>query len=187
MTRKFFGDEKIDPHCEEPLPARFVLLRHDWPEPHRDFILEWPGEQGQERLSTWALYPESPGEEAFSADRSTAGRAVPLAPHRADYLHYEGPVSGNRGQVSRECAGVIIRAERNERSGSTIVLRIEHMVRTIEGTLKIERAEVGDKTLSIPVGPPHERAAASGMVFSWAPTCSPRSVEEDSGTETQGR
>ncbi len=180
------GESKFEPRAVEPMPARFVLLRHDWPEPHRDFILEWPGEQGQERLSTWALYPEDLGGEAFPADRATAGRAVPLAPHRAAYLDYEGPVSGNRGQVRRECRGTVVRAEHENPARTMIMLRIEHRVGTIEGTLKIERAEAGDKTLMIPVGPPHERAAASGMVFSWAPTWSPRSVEEVRRTETQG-
>jgi hypothetical protein len=67
---------------------RFVILTHDWPFPHWDLLLE----QG-ETLACWRLLAE-PGR----------GRTVPaqrLADHRRLYLDYEGPVSGDRGEVRR--------------------------------------------------------------------------------------
>ena len=72
---------------------RFVILRHELPGPQRgpvhwDFMLQ----QG-ETLRTWAL-----------AELPSAGLEIPteaLADHRLAYLDYEGPVSGDRGSVSR--------------------------------------------------------------------------------------
>lgn len=67
--------------------ARFVVLRHDHPFLHWDFMLE-----KEARLRTWRLLqpPGGPGEI----------EARPLADHRLAYLDYEGPVSGNRGTVA---------------------------------------------------------------------------------------
>jgi hypothetical protein len=67
---------------------RFVVLRHDHPTLHWDFMLEVEG-----RLRTWRL------AEAPAAGREIS--AEPLADHRMRYLDYEGPVSGNRGEVRR--------------------------------------------------------------------------------------
>ena len=67
---------------------RFVVLTHDHPFPHWDFLLE-----DGEACRTWRLI-EEPG----------AGRTVPaeqIGDHRLHYLAYEGPVSGGRGTVSR--------------------------------------------------------------------------------------
>jgi hypothetical protein len=70
---------------------RFVLLEHDYPQLHWDFMLEWG-----DALRTWRLlaFPQPgqtvPAEASFD--------------HRRAYLDYEGPVSGNRGQVKR-CEG----------------------------------------------------------------------------------
>ena len=68
--------------------SRYVILEHDYPELHWDFMLEVGGS-----LRTWRL--------AFvpSLDESIA--ATPLGDHRIAYLDYEGPVSGNRGTVNR--------------------------------------------------------------------------------------
>jgi hypothetical protein len=72
---------------------RFVILRHELPgsqrgRVHWDFMLE----QG-EMLRTWALH-EEPGAGAEI-------RAEVLADHRALYLDYEGPISGDRGTLFR--------------------------------------------------------------------------------------
>lgn len=71
---------------------RFVVLAHDWPEPHFDLLIE-AGEQ----LRAWRLLSEPRA--------GTEVRAEPNAPHRRLYLDYEGPVSGGRGTVSRWDAG----------------------------------------------------------------------------------
>jgi hypothetical protein len=71
---------------------RFVILEHDWPARHWDLLLE-----AGPVLRAWRLLAE-PG----------AGVAVPAEPnadHRLLYLDYEGPVSGDRGCVSRCDAG----------------------------------------------------------------------------------
>lgn len=66
---------------------RFVVLAHDYPEPHFDFMLEDNGV-----LLTWRI-PEWPPEA------QTRIPAVRLPDHRVDYLTYQGPVSQNRGSV----------------------------------------------------------------------------------------
>ncbi|MBI3866063.1 MAG: hypothetical protein HY290_29650 [Planctomycetia bacterium] len=65
---------------------RFVLLSHDHPFPHWDFMLE-----KEAALRTWRLL-KSPAE-------CPAMDAEPLPDHRLAYLDYEGPVTSNRGTV----------------------------------------------------------------------------------------
>jgi hypothetical protein len=66
---------------------RFVVLTHDHPELHWDFMLE-----NEATLRTWRLArpPDETGPIAADA----------IADHRLAYLEYEGPVSGSRGTVS---------------------------------------------------------------------------------------
>jgi hypothetical protein len=69
---------------------RFVILRHDSPRgEHFDFMLEVPGNV----LKTWAL-PRSP-------EIGTEMECEALADHRIEYLDHEGPISGQRGGVTR--------------------------------------------------------------------------------------
>jgi DNA polymerase Ligase (LigD) len=75
-----------------PMP-RFVILLHQFPSGHPrathwDLMLE-----SGAALRTWAL----PSEPAVGLDCD----AEQLADHRLAYLEYEGPISDNRGQVSR--------------------------------------------------------------------------------------
>jgi len=71
---------------------RYVILEHDWPQKHWDFMLEVG-----DVLQTWKLpiapaaNVEMPGEKTFD--------------HRLMYLDYEGPISGDRGSVVRWDAG----------------------------------------------------------------------------------
>lgn len=67
---------------------RFVVLIHDHPVLHWDFMLE-----KEAVLRTWRL-ARPPVESGPIA-------AEPLADHRLAYLEYEGPVSGDRGSVRR--------------------------------------------------------------------------------------
>jgi hypothetical protein len=72
---------------------RYVILLHELPEGHErarhwDLMLEQEGV-----LRTWALAGEPAAELACEARE--------LADHRLAYLDYEGPVSGDRGQVTR--------------------------------------------------------------------------------------
>lgn len=77
---------------DEVVP-RFVLLYHELPPggarpAHWDLMLEHGGV-----LRTWALEQELQPELEI--------RCRPLSDHRIAYLDYEGPVSGNRGQVTQ--------------------------------------------------------------------------------------
>src|SRR5947208_419106 len=71
---------------------RYVILEHDYPTLHWDFLLE-----AGAVLRAWRLAaPPQPD------------RAVPAEPsfdHRLVYLEYEGPVSGDRGCVRRWDSG----------------------------------------------------------------------------------
>jgi hypothetical protein len=72
---------------------RFVILEHDHPELHWDFMLEADG-----MLRTWRLAsPPAPG-------RACAAHRLP--DHRLAYLEYEGPISGSRGNVRRLERGI---------------------------------------------------------------------------------
>lgn len=76
---------------------RFVVLYHecpgDRPRPsHWDFMLE-----ADSTLRTWAL--------SSAPNELTEQLANELPHHRTAYLDYEGPVSGNRGHVTRWDSG----------------------------------------------------------------------------------
>ncbi len=71
---------------------RFVILEHDHPTRHWDFMLE-----AGAVLRSWRL--ESP------PDPGKLTAATPSFDHRPIYLDYEGPISGGRGQVQRWDAG----------------------------------------------------------------------------------
>jgi hypothetical protein len=96
---------------------RYVLIYHECPPDyerpsHWDLMLESRG-----NLRTWAI-PRLPlGWEAAQSRTAvafpacaatsslTAVAATRLADHRIDYLHEEGPLAGNRGEVRRIDAG----------------------------------------------------------------------------------
>jgi hypothetical protein len=83
-----------------PASGRFVVLEHDHPMLHWDFLLEAGGV-----LRSWRL-PAPPQPGTWSAER--------LPDHRTLYLDYEGPVSGGRGKVVRRDRGTFT----SEPSGS---------------------------------------------------------------------
>ena len=68
---------------------RFVILEHDHPVVHWDLMLE-----AGAVLHTWRL--AAPPDASAGAIAATA-----LADHRLMYLDYEGPISGQRGAVTR--------------------------------------------------------------------------------------
>jgi hypothetical protein len=76
---------------------RFVILEHRWRGTHWDLMLEVePGGP----LRTWAL-----DQAPIVAEPHEAIPARALPDHRAAYLTYEGPISGDRGEVRRVDAG----------------------------------------------------------------------------------
>ncbi len=85
---------------------RAVLLRHDLPDGsfHYDWMIQRAG--GPDRpLVTFRVRDriDRGGAQEFAAER--------LSDHRAAYLGYEGPVSGDRGQVLRVAAGEMVIVE----------------------------------------------------------------------------
>ena len=72
----------------EPI-KQFVLLHHRLPDSrHWDLMLDLGP-----ALATWQLLDDP--------CQSDAVRARPLGDHRRVYLDYEGPISGDRGHVTR--------------------------------------------------------------------------------------
>jgi hypothetical protein len=104
--------------------VRFVILEHDHPILHWDLMLE-----AGDALHTWRLAEEPVQERAIEA--------TALADHRAMYLDYEGPVSGNRGTVRRWDAGEF--AEDAESSPSKRVLFLQGV--RVQGRVRIERMD----------------------------------------------
>ena len=100
---------------------RFVLLEHDHPMLHWDFMLEWGSV-----IRTWRL-DRIPAETATLA-------ATTLPDHRLAYLDYEGPVSGDRGSVKRVDSGSFeLLAETSE----GITVRLDGEVLTGRASLTI--------------------------------------------------
>jgi hypothetical protein len=102
---------------------RFVILIHDYPAVHWDFMLE-----NEAILRTWRL--------ARAPDETVPIDAEALADHRLAYLDYEGPVSGNRGSVRRFDRGEYVLVRET----------VDHLEVQLKGTILhgravIERAE----------------------------------------------
>jgi hypothetical protein len=74
------------------MAPRFVILQHDHPFLHWDFLLECGT-----TAATWRLLQTPATGIPLAAER--------LADHRLHYLSYEGPVTGNRGSVRRVWSG----------------------------------------------------------------------------------
>ena len=76
------------------VPLRYVILHHTGiPDPHYDLMFETTPNSA---LATWRS-PTWPITEPTYV--------TPLPDHRTHYLTYEGPVSQNRGQVTRIASG----------------------------------------------------------------------------------
>ena len=108
---------------------RFVILRHEMPPGrdrgmHFDLMLETGGV-----LRTWSL-PELP-----AAGKVVQAKALP--DHRLAYLDYEGPVSANRGTVSRVEEG-----EYEVLAESSGLWRIHLVGRVLRGNLELRQEEI---------------------------------------------
>jgi len=81
---------------EKSAKRQFVVLHHEMPATskrasHWDLMLEQDGV-----LTTWAL-----DREPTPAETVTGIGCLALPDHRQDYLQYEGPISNDRGHVTR--------------------------------------------------------------------------------------
>ncbi|MBK8269011.1 MAG: hypothetical protein IPK83_12180 [Planctomycetes bacterium] len=85
--------------------VRFVVLFHEQEAGnHFDLMIE-----NEETLATWKL-PQAP-ETAVGTEVA----CLRIAEHRRIYLEYEGPISGDRGQVTRHDQGDCSLEECNDR------------------------------------------------------------------------
>jgi hypothetical protein len=111
--------------------VRYVILEHDHPQRHWDFMLE-----AGDVLRTWRLAkPPQPGE--------TVG-AEATFDHRSFYLDYEGPVSGNRGTVVRWDAGTFTWLQQ---AGDCLVVRLNG--ERLNGEAVLRHNAAGDWELSL--------------------------------------
>ncbi len=105
---------------------RFVILEHDHPTLHWDFMLE-----AGAVLLTWRLSSPPAPHEAVAAEH--------IGDHRLIYLDYEGPVSGGRGAVTRWDSGEYVWLEEAE-DWKVMQLR----GRRLDGTFRLDRLSGGD-------------------------------------------
>jgi hypothetical protein len=106
---------------------RFVILRHETPPgyerpTHFDLMLEWG-----EALRTWAL-------PAFPQVGESIG-AEELAPHRREYLDYQGEVSADRGTVTQAAAGEYELIE-----SASVLVYLKLSSPELSGTLRMDRS-----------------------------------------------
>lgn len=137
---------------------RFVLLYHECPPgydrpPHWDLMLD-----AGSSLRTWALLQLPRGWEAVQShtismfpacapvSAESSVDAEPLCDHRRDYLEYEGPISGDRGRVTRVDAGSF-----ETLSESRQYWQIELCGERLRGpvTLAVRKANANDWTLTL--------------------------------------
>lgn len=121
---------------------QFVILHHQLPPAseradHFDLMFE-----DGDSLVTWAI-------AELPSDRPQA--AAELAPHRREYLTYEGPVSQNRGRVERVAAGSFEWLQRNELHWvaalqSTALTGELHLKRAEEKTWRLWMIRPGNST-----------------------------------------
>jgi len=102
---------------------RYVILEHDHPQLHWDLMLE-----AGETLHTWRLAAVPSSDASIDA--------LLIGEHRLHYLDYEGPVSGDRGVVTRWDRGDFEWVEQSER---VVVVRLQGMRCT--GSLRLEWQE----------------------------------------------
>lgn len=94
--------------------GRCVILLHALPDgsSHFDWLLETvipAGEAETDEARTLAAFRSQHSPDALQRDSQAELHAIAL--HRRRYLHFEGPLGGNRGEVRRVRSGVIENVE----------------------------------------------------------------------------
>lgn len=122
-----------------PPPLACAILLHTPPpgaawRAHFDFLVEPPEPfPGADAGRLWTARMDlSPAEWA----KAGTFPLVALPPHRRDYLTYEGPVSGGRGNVKRVDAG-----EAAAKFWTADAIELELRLGTFSGHLMLRRTE----------------------------------------------
>lgn len=134
--------------------SRYVLLFHELPRPLDDPDApagsitsaakeSMTSNRQPRRTDHWDLMLEADGqlltwEVTFALDGQRSGRVRQLPDHRIEYLDYEGPISGNRGRVSRCQAGTFRWLRRD---ASHLVLELDG---DLVGQLELTRWSASD-------------------------------------------
>ncbi len=139
--------------------VRFVLLHHDWPESHWDFLADLA--PGSDRIATWSL--DTPLENL-----QTSGRAQKLADHRRFYLDHEGPVAGNRGTLKRIKTGMAELSRASPEIFEFIILEASSPNPVRVGMLLLQRLSVTKNELHLK----HRAGAETDWFFAWSPLIS---------------
>lgn len=103
---------------------RFVVLEHDYPEAHWDFMLET-----EEHLRTWKLLD--------SPDSLTPIKVEVSFDHRLIYLDYEGTISQGRGKVKRFDHGTFEWVEQNDLH---VIVRLDGQ--KLNGLIKLTNSQL---------------------------------------------
>ena len=84
-----------EPEMTTPVRTATVLLEHTLPDgsAHLDWLIERPADPAEHRMITFRCDSDPMDHAPWAGER--------LPDHRAHYIRYEGPVSGNRGRVRR--------------------------------------------------------------------------------------
>src|SRR5262245_30601307 len=123
---------------------RFVVLEHDHPALHWDFMLE-----AGPVLRTWRL--------SAPPARDRIVEAAASFDHRPAYLDYEGPVSGGRGRVRRWDGGDY---ELTDDTSDGIVVRL--IGARLQGQWRLDRLAGGAWRLSPLAEGGEERGGGGG-------------------------
>src|SRR5262245_18811650 len=103
---------------------RYVILEHDHPVLHWDFMLE-----AGDVLRPWRLAAPPQVGQAVAAE--------PSFDHRLVYLEYEGPVSGDRGTVTAWDRGTFVEEAEPAERAQRVVVRLQG--ERLQGTAILER------------------------------------------------
>lgn len=136
------GDAKSESHMtdtQNPFTERFVILFHSVTDEfaktsgrdsHWDLMLESDGV-----LKTWALDLNLIERIQQNEKLVFEFKAYQLPDHRIDYLTYEGPISGCRGNVLRLESGDI-----NWKQKESNQVSVELDSKQVKGTLSLSRS-----------------------------------------------
>ena len=135
----FTGEIRVSGNADSSLPSvRFVVLIHDEPGGGRHFDLMI--EQGG-ALATWRFPTalEQAAASPISMER--------LSDHRLHYLSYEGPISGNRGSVTRYDEGECRVVSQDDRKWI-----VDFGGRRLAGMYQLLRADAASQSWSLSSG-----------------------------------